>query len=366
MPGQKLPVDLLLADVGSVNFCTDQLLGVLRSRYDLKIYADPKGAGIKVLTARGIPFLDVFGDDMTFLRRAKLVLCGTNAKALDLQVAGTAFAQGAGTPTIWFGDAEGSGGKPAERVVTPTVLTAVNEFSKERLLRERVGCEPSRVVVTGSPGFDELADFNLADVRSNTREKLALAMGETTAVYFASSSAQFKLKETLLAVLRWADERQFRFGVKFHPADPEKGRYEKIVKQNIFPHKRLDVAGLSNMEIAAACDLVVTDYSTVGYSTALLGIPTMFLMGESARTCCEKAGMPSPYFSVIDRSSEMSPAWLVTDPLDFSKDADEIVDGAIAPFAMRMAARQARFQPLTDGYAWSRVANLIDEVAQSL
>lgn len=361
-------VALCLGDGGNVELFLP-IIPALRDSCYLSILVDPKSAGLKLLEKNKIEHTVTNGADVDWAS-FKLIVTGTNGKVFDLWIAATENGEDFDIPVLWCGDFEGSGCEEKVKRLIPTWITALNKYSKERLVQVRPDVRPTDIFVTGNPAFDEL--HKMAAFAPNFAERVRnrLGIGENPFVFYAaSSSAQFELvEESLLPTLTWAKMRGVRFLADFHPADPKRDALRALVKDELGVLLVEDNDMHSKMELALASNVMVTDYSTVGYKAALVGATVAFIMGPSARKYQESRGMVPPYFSILDRERGVGgiPVALpIFDPEDIGLGLDTLMREPHYRELMSNARNKGEFSGMIDGKAGERVKNLIETLVRS-
>lgn len=349
---------LALGDKGSYEYIRSCLPSLART-YGLSIVADPDGAAITDLEAAGIRFLAWDGGPLD-TAGVSLILCGTCGKAQKLWRAATLAGQEARIPVAWFGDFFGSGAEPALADLSPDAFAAFDQSSVRRFLDRRPAFRTGRIEVVGNPAFDELPA--IVKTRMDTRKRLGLSSRDTFVRYAASSLKQFDLAETLTRVAGWVERSRLRFAVGFHPAD-EKSAAEDVHRLRSMLRSRLgsllvDTKDAPGIRLSAAADLVVTDYSTEGVKSALMGVPTVFVMLDSARAYQRSRGGTEPFFPILEKGSGVAlPIFSVR---EFAR-----LDAALVPMYrddQKKALRDPRFSPLSDGKAGERFTRFVRHV----
>jgi hypothetical protein len=306
MPKKRVVV--AIGDAGSAEYLLPAYRALIND-FDINLYADPKGAGGNVLKKAGIP-LEWCESAELDLGQPSLVLCGTAGKAQRLW---RDFTLGCrrDVPIAWFGDFYNSGCEEAMRGLSPDYMAAFDESSAAAFMKVHPTFPATHLAVVGNPAYDTHAMFNLAEVRTHTREALKIG-DEKFVIYSASSFKQFKLAEVVGTLIPWVKRRGYRFAMRFHPADAQSepetvGRVKVSIKETL-GKALVDIGDLGGLVLAASADLFVTDYSTEGVKASLAGVPTAFIMFESARAYQRSRGLKAPYFSVLDDKYEVSPA----------------------------------------------------------
>ncbi|MFU7527153.1 hypothetical protein [Qipengyuania sp. ASV99] len=134
------------------------------------------------------------------------------------------------------------------------------------------GHAPGKVVVTGNPAFDAMADLRIR------RDQIGFR-GVRTILYASQplppEDAQHK--EQVMAQLRLiaADRADLKLRIRLHPNEVEADAVGPEIS-----------AGTSLAEDLLACDVVVTHGSTVGIEAALAGIPVVLQKGTTIAELC--------------------------------------------------------------------------------
>jgi hypothetical protein len=349
---------LALGDAGSAEYAA-ACLERLDQHFDFDILADPEGAAIGVLRKRDVDFREWDGSPI-HPNGVSLILCGTCGKAQKLWRAATLAGREHLTNVAWFGDFFGSGSEPALADLSPDHFAAFDRSSADRFLTLRPAFDEKYLRIVGNPSFDSLRE--IARLRARQRALLELTDEERLVYYAASSLGQFALEETLTLVAEWTKKHGHRFVIAFHPADQksageEVARLRAMLTERLGP-KLLDPQGISGVHLSAAADLVVTDYSTEGVKAALMGVPTAFVMLESAQAYQRSRGGVLPFFPILDQHI------LALGVFD-AKDIWRLSVG-LTPIhrdGLKHVLKRPSFRPLADGKAGKRFVEFVRAAA---
>ncbi|MBP9711288.1 MAG: hypothetical protein KBD50_03485 [Candidatus Pacebacteria bacterium] len=328
--------------------------------YEIDIYAATKGVARDKLEAAQIAATPSDGTDIVF-SVYDAALFGTIGKpqSFELFLNGSRAAQAAGVPVVWCGDYFGSGCETIARNIRPNALYAPDDLTGRTFLDQRASYKESNVVVTGSPVFDPIPNFNYPKSRKEGREKLGLGFGDEVVLHFADGLDQNDF-EPYEVIGPWLRRNQVKFGVYFHPNDVKnyaakvgtiKGRLHADLGDRLIPD---DVLGrLKGLERGAAADFVTTGFSTAAVEACLTGAPTAFIMLEKGQELWSKTkNLKKPFFPVLeDQQGSYAPAIGIFERnmngLDIAIERDK---GQIDRFL-----EAERFQKLCDGRAAERV-----------
>jgi hypothetical protein len=353
---------VVLGDAGA----TDYFLAAreeLMKKYSLRIVADPKGAAAEKLAKNGVAHVISARLPDVLLRDVSLVLCGTAGKAQELWKHATKAARCAGVPCAWFGDFFGSGCETAMKDFTPDRVTFFDESSMRQFLKQRPSFNTKGAVrIVGNPSYDAVATFDVQKHRVEARERIVIQDGETLVVYSASSLTQFDIMESMRALVPWVRRNAFLLGVSFHPAD-EKSAAEEVSKirrylQEEYGAGYVGLQDVRGLPLAAAADVFVTDYSTEGIRSALLGVPTAFLLLPSVAKYQESRGGTHPFFPILDGLGG-EPAAMGVFAHDDCYRLLSLLLKKETPKALSCARMQPRFRTLADGEATRRFLDFV-------
>lgn len=348
-----------VGDAGAAEALAPVIASMPQETYSYEVFADPKGAGFKTLTKLKIPHQV---SENVNPRGANLVVCGTNGKAQGLQIQTTNAARSMGIPVLWVGDFYGSGGETGVANAEPTVLTVIDQTSADLLKKVRLcevvgtsnngrGC---KLHITGNPAFDELASLKKRrdDIRVATRAALGLDEKAKLIVFGGSASNQFDVEDmlrTLGELTSFLPSHHKYFSL--HPADPNREELENCIRTQTNCSLFAD-----NIDMYAAADAVVVQYSTIGIKSALLGVPTLFALLPSLRTYQRSRGNTWPYFPQI----KMGAAEMAATPEEIQPILHRMLSQDEPDYhAARLEAIQTHFPTLIDGDATRRIIELM-------
>lgn len=353
-----------LGDQGSVDYL-QSTFDRLQAVFDIRIYADPSGKAKDGLAKLGIAHTVSDGSSIDLVG-VDAVLCGTAEKAFGLWRAVHAKAREAEVHIAWFGDFYGSGCGEQVADLAPDFVAVFDDTTRQSFLKLRQGFNPNCVWVVGNPSFDMLADFDVQAARAKMRRSLGLKKGEFFVLDTASSLEQFLLKEESLdKLVPWVRGRGVSFAVCFHPADVKKHEvtiagWNKWMR-SVLGLRFVDIGEHRGLPLIAAADMVVTDWSTEGVKSCLLGIPTGFIMLRTAQEYLWKRKLQPGSFSILqDLPDSPAPAISVTNMDDMYR-----LDYGFAPpdrADLARALQHKRFEPLRDGKAGARFLGFVREM----
>ena len=364
---EKEKILAVFADGGGLSY-TDSILTQLQTQFNVDIVADQEGKAKETLAKRGIPCTE-----MQFpLNEYSLVLCGTNGKARTLQRNITHSARLLGVKVVWLEDLSGTailsyalGAEPRLEFVHPDHICFFSSgsrwmyFASEPGLRYRGGSS-----VIGNPSFDVIPAqrTTLLERRKAVREKHGIGDDEEVLVYLASSSEQFNLwEDSLEPIVARAVARGARLVARLHPADPRKAELEGRVREKA--GALLISAPLDQAEAEAIGDVAFTDYSTVGFRTALLGVVTLFnLSGPSTKRYLEKDGLAYPYFPIFRRGKIPPLALGVFEQSGLIESLDAAFDNASLRSELQQAYSYPEYAEMADGGAGGRALDEINRL----
>ncbi len=362
----KPSIVAVVGDAGSAEYLLP-VLPKLREFCCVEFYVDPAGAAKKAVESAGEPYVacppDKAKDYIEFgLDKPDLVLCGTAGKAQQAWRAATLAAQKYGVRVAWFGDFFGSGCESALEGLSPDYMLLFDHSSKEQFLAMRPSYS-GKALVVGNPAYDKIATFDRYAVFDKTRASLNITDTDHFVVYSASSMKQFKLEEeSLTTLVPWALGRKVHLAVAFHPADDpaEVQRLKGWLREKL-GEQFVDHRGLRGLELLSAADLVITDYSTEGVKSAVLGIPTCFLMLDSVQKYQESRGMHRPYFPILDYREQAAMAKVVFSQSELSRLDDTLALDRVKT-SLQEARKQPRFSSFCDGKGGERFVSSIKSI----
>ena len=244
-------------------------------------------AGTNVLVKRGIAYSTAFpqASDST-----DLVLVGTSATAMDMQIALSRFAREKEIPCIHVEDFPGTAHYPKVRVAPPTTLCVVDEVAAEIARHARPEIPDIRTV--GKPSYaEEVGPFldSKDNVWEEVRKLLGLERTDFVIAYSSGGTAETVMPHILvLADLGDVAGRRTVLLDRLHPKLPDGAKVEarKILADG--KTRVVDSSAEKSLErVALAADIVVCTWgSTVQFAAALAGVPpvlTLFPDDQKAR-----------------------------------------------------------------------------------
>ncbi len=359
----KKKAAVCFGDVGSVECIGEPVRQLIDEGLPIEVFLDPKGAGKKYLTRLGIPFTEATEIDVS---RYALVISGTNGKAQALWVNASAAALKAKKPVIWCGDFYLSGCEAAVRDLVPTWLTTLDESARNLVLRARPDLKPERVIVLGNASYDDVAKSvkNRDAIRDAMRRHLGLSSTAKIVYFAASASNQFLQAETVVTLEALAGSLRHMVPhvhvlASFHPADPMKDEFEKMMRDIL---DRADVGHTIGKRIMpgvpdfVGADASVVQYSTEGVKSSLV-VPTAFVILPSMREYQRTRGNKWPFFPQIARGAAEA-VWNI-DALDST--LERMLEGEPDYYAAQEEACAEHFSGLMDGGSTRRLTEFLKE-----
>ncbi len=182
--------------------------------------------------------------------------------------------------------------QPLSKNESPAV-TVIDTPSIEILKRNAPNIQ--QFFVTGNPAFDKYASLNVPDERAKLRKELGIE--NKFLIAYAGQVTPNNPESLSWIVESLRDNDMLYFGR--HPRDNR--AYADILGKA--QSKLLTVENRSFDSLIPAADLVVTHYSTVGLTAALLGVDVMNLNVEGDAPPYDGMVMPNEYPLVISGAS---------------------------------------------------------------
>lgn len=342
-----------IGDVGAVNALVPVIRLLQEKRVLLEVYADPAGKGKKVLTDSGIKFKETF--EFSDMDKCQLIVCGTNGKACDLQINATKFGKEHKIPVIWVEDFYLTSCNELVRNLHPDWICVMDEPAKKLVRRVRPQYASEWIRVLGQPAFDEL--YHLVEKREKRRDSirssLKVSENQKLVVFSASSGKQMDMIETLNPLLFILRQRSdIIFAPRFHPADPDKDIYTDCCRSHFLHGRIIDTRDENENWLALASDLFIVQYSTGGVKSALMGVPTLFVLLSTSQKYQESRGAVHPYFPTIEFGAALG----VFQAQDLEQVINDLLDNEDCQNKLSEARKQ-HFQ--LDGKATQRVSDFI-------
>ena len=205
----------------------------------------------------------------------------------------------------------------------PDRIAVIDEIAKNGLTR--VGCPAQKIVITGHPAFDRLAE-RYGPINQALRDRL-LPDGHAFLFVFVSEPltqvygpdprsnslgyTEATVLKTLLTCLeRWGRQKNqpVTLLVKPHPVE-SKERYLTDLVSASSAYDYLDVKIFSNSnryELISACDAVFGMTSMLLFEAAVIGRPVFSLQFDREKACALSDNRPG--IRVLTRQQEMLPA----------------------------------------------------------
>ena len=190
----------------------------------------------------------------------------------------------------------------------PDTICVMDEEARE-IVVGRFPDLAGRVVITGQPAFDRFIDKDkIAKERESARRELGLRPNDKL-VTFIGTSGQLEDMRAIAPYMKEVAERYEKesgghlvFAYRRHPRDhtlhPE---YQRVIDEFRLTQSsranQLDHYGdyaMPTDAIAAASDLVMTNWSTIGLDSAFRRIPVLYLSDETIRPRPKNVLYPAP------------------------------------------------------------------------
>jgi predicted glycosyltransferase len=224
-------------------------------------------------------------------------------------------------------------------------IAVFGDAVKEMLLSE--GVNPGRIVVTGSPKFDRISQYQQIDCREVVRSRLSIPEGNRMVLlvtqFFSGVGAWVKMETLLSSIIEGVRHMpRVSLVIKLHPGENEHN-YKKIVNKLNYPAIILGNADIT--ELLKASDVVITISSTAALEAMSLKKPVVIV---------DLFRDPSVLFYL------RSGAWYVCDRKDIKPTIERVLSrqdsfgsfSSGAMFVQEQAFRQ-------DGSAAKRISDLI-------
>lgn len=135
---------------------------------------------------------------------------------------------------------------------------------------------PKKMVLTGSPGFDDLADKNsLQKSKEEIYKILNLNPSKKFFIYATQPLGKDKKLKRITAEMVFNAMKQFTnkyLVVKIHPREYDLSFYQNIAKKTGI-HNIIIVKDVNLHKLIANCELLITPFSTVGIEALILNKP---------------------------------------------------------------------------------------------
>lgn len=172
----------------------------------------------------------------------------------------------------------------------PDAICVMDEEAKKLITQDFPELE-ERIVVTGQPAFDKIANENTEEMKHETRKKLNIP-DNTKLMSFMS---QMERPEMIEALAQSIQSMSNPPAVIFrrHPRDNRSyEEYEEIFSRHGVQLLHSDT--MTTSEVNAASDLVITGWSTEGLNAIYRGKPTIHITDKKLQEIPEYLSLPLP------------------------------------------------------------------------
>ncbi len=255
--------------------------------FSISIFADGSGAkilenklGIKNQLGKG----DVLVKIAQVISKADLILVSQSSDSgIDMSLVATA--KGSNISILAIEDFPGTvsvqdGGVLENRnpLLIPDWQCVMTEWSKRKLLKLRPELNPNRVIVTGSPAFDNVDLSKKEEVKNEFRRKHGIDQNERIIVWVGQmGEADSDSLKLFVENLKGIELDDYRLIIRRHPKDERSNSFFNNVTADLSYHL-LDTMGEPIDKVRQAADLVVTMFSTEGLMAVCEQTPTILIM----------------------------------------------------------------------------------------
>jgi hypothetical protein len=163
-------------------------------------------------------------------------------------------------------------------LLLPDWQCVMNEQSKRRLIKSRPNLNPNKIVVTGSPSFDNINLVEKENVKRDFRDKYRIGKNDKIVVwiggYGEADSDSFKL---FIDGINNLNIKDYRLIIRKHPNDKRNEEFFRFTTTDISDHL-LDTTNETVNTVRQAADVVVSVYSTEAVKAVCEGTPTLLIM----------------------------------------------------------------------------------------
>lgn len=202
-----------------------------------------------------------------------VIVVGTNATAVEAQIAWTDFGRTHSIPVIWIEDMFGTGSRKETQSVSPDLLFTIHPIAEEIAKRVRPGLKTRTL---GKPSFERIPDLieRKYDLREKAREALGVKDRFTIAWLFAGEPQErtWHQVKSFKGELKRLQKLDAVVVARFHPKHPEKAGLEAHLDALLGGRSFRETGTLDDAILAA--DFVVADWgSTDSFTSLFLTIP---------------------------------------------------------------------------------------------
>jgi hypothetical protein len=163
-------------------------------------------------------------------------------------------------------------------LLIPDWQCAMTEWSKNALLKLRPDFDPDKVVITGSPAFDNLDPVKKAEVKNTFRERHNIPDKDRVIVWVGQTGeADTESLKLFVKGLKSLSMDDYRLVIRRHPKDERSEESLNSLTRDVSNHLLETNSELTD-EVRQAADLVVTMFSTEGLKSVCEQTLTLLIM----------------------------------------------------------------------------------------
>ena len=194
---------------------------------------------------------------------------------------------------------------------------------------EELGYDKNKLIVTGNPKYDSFHKLNKEKSKKYLRKKFGLSFEK---IILVGMSRWHKDDEIWLSnLIKFCNENKFGIIIKIHPAYKIANHEEselkiKFIKKSCRNYNFLITYDENIYELISACDILVTEFSTVGVEAVLLGRPVVIInfLKEDSEEFVERLDKFNASFYIEDYGSLEN---IIKEILENNKILEKLRDG---------------------------------------
>lgn len=268
---------------------------------------------------KGIPFTPMSpGQELEdLIMSADIVLAGNCATANDTEIAAVEYANKHGKLSVVIPDSWTSHSRPNWLEVNPSYWIAIDKSYQEDFLSHRMDWTKDRVPVLGHPGFDNLVGLmeNSGQIRRELRDRLEIGNHEKVLLHWTPGENRDFCTAGFVGLLETIGIFRQLVGKRAVLIPRLHGKMKTSISEDYYntwheaiaetcknwgvrlvraDDKDIDVDGLN-----LAADIVTTQWSTQGVTSAIMGVPTVNVLLNTHRKFLENMGKEEPYLPTL-------------------------------------------------------------------
>lgn len=290
-PNAGKRVAISMRDTGECNVMLPVINGLLRkSDFKITVFADGPGAELldRQIEATKLDIgKDILVEIADVVDAADVVLVSESADSgVEMSLAATAATKAKDKAiVVAIEDYPGAvciqdGGllKNRSPLLIPDWQCVTNNWSKDYFLRQRPDFNPDKILVTGSPAFDNIDKNKKIEEKKKFRKKYKVSDKDKVIVWMGQyGEADSETLRSFVAGLEESGISDFRIVIRRHPRDERSDVFFQNISSKFVDHL-IDTVEESTDEARMAADVVVTMTSTEGIKSVIEQTLTLSIM----------------------------------------------------------------------------------------